>query len=549
MLAEDPPRLEDQKWEWPEIRDDILRSKIGDALEYRGKALVRLSHVCRRWREVTLSLSSLWATLVAQYRHTNRPDNQYEAVLERSRGSPLSFILPHDLLDSYMEAQLVDNLARFDTIMFNDEYNEWPLELSGKRASLLRIAVFITESYPDEDTAPPNVLELAPLEMPVATHLAFDGLYMPFVAPQLTSLAISLQKACLSAQYINDILRHTPLLESLNLIQYYPAPGRQGWPPELGSVGQGRGRNSLTQRVSLSRLAFLKIWGSTSDITSILLNLDAPSNATLNVNTYRIGDFPSFGRLIDALRPYMTHTSYDHLTISDCYENGEGLDGPPFFSLRQGSDGPRRVAIHLDINFTDLIAAYTIVFTRLVEGQIRKLSIEDWSVDFAPAFTSGATGEAFHLNVLSQYVEDLRFETPAATAYTYEFESERRWGKGLLPDFLLYHPKMYPALRRISVRGGSKDHSSWPTESQLLHMKSWLDSRIEAGTATDVLHLEGCIPEGASRYLNALGDAVHVIDSRQAVAPPPPRTAVYSPDSSDSEEFYTLFAQHHAQFW
>ena len=109
-----------------------------------------------------------------------------------------------------MEKQLVENVARYDTIIFSTEFSETLPLFSGKTATLLRTAVFITEDY--ANPLPPNAMDLDALQMPAATHLAFDGAYIPFVAPQLTNLVISFNLPHISARHLSDILLHTPSL-------------------------------------------------------------------------------------------------------------------------------------------------------------------------------------------------------------------------------------------------------------------------------------------------------------------------------------------------
>ncbi|KZV75474.1 hypothetical protein PENSPDRAFT_69514 [Peniophora sp. CONT] len=554
VLAEVPPDLYDSNLEWSEPRENLLREAIGVAQEYKGWALIRLSHVCRRWRTVALSLSSIWASLVAQFRIWY-PNDGYETILKRSHGHPLSFVLPDYPLDSYMQTQLAENITRYNAIIFSTQSSKWSPLFSGNTASLLQRAVFITDEYwfyaDDLDSLPStNPLELAPIQMPVATHLAFDGLYMPFIAPQLTCLVITIQNACLSSSRIYDILQGTPLIESLTLLQYHYARGG-GW--RLDAV--------VEERVMLlPHLAYLNIWGSVGDVSSFLLRLDSPQDITLKISTYTMQNSAIFSQLADALRPYMKHPSHNHLTVSNCYRCQRGYNDPPIFSLSQGPDGPRRLAVHIDIDsWSQMMPIHPMAIERLVPGQIRSLTIEDWDFEVYPSFPSREANGAFHLDGLSQHVEELCYQACELTASMHYSLNNKRWGNGLVPDFLIRYPEKYPALRRIYTRGGSS-HSEipWPSAPQLSDMKGWYNLRTRKGISLEFLHLEGQLPEGTSTSLEFLGDDVPVVDNRHikrpSPSPPSTPTVLSSPTSSNSsdelsdnsDEFYTHYAQHDA---
>ncbi|KZV75473.1 hypothetical protein PENSPDRAFT_69513 [Peniophora sp. CONT] len=529
VLVKDLLCLYDTNWTWPETRDNSLRYTIEEALLYRGRALIRLSHVCRRWREVALGMSSLWASLVAQSEDLY-PKGGYESILKQSRDSPLSFVRPDDLLDSYMEIQLVEKLDRYETIMFSNESLEWSQFFSGKTAARLRTVVFITESHED---LPQNLLELAPLQIPIATHLALDGFYIPFIAPQLTCLVITLRDAYLSSNDLCDILLQTPLLESLNFIQYNPAPGGH-WPSD----------DIDRRRISLPHLVLLKVWGSVLDLSSLLLRLDTPKDITIDLTTYMVQNLDGFTQFVSTLLPYAVNPSYDHLTVCDCHEAAEGIDDPPLFSLRQGLDGPRKLSIRVNASYEDVVPLYRLAFERLTPGQVRMMSIEQPILDIASLFLPDDVNQVFHHDVFNKHVEELRYDTHMTMVGSYEFNNGRRWGNGLIPDFLLHHPEMYPTLRRITVSGASRD-SPWPLEPQLLGMRAWLDSRAQVGISLDSLQLEGHVPETATRSLVGLGDGVPIVDNRQNIPAAPLRTRkITSSSSSDSDEFYALFARH-----
>ncbi|VDB99727.1 unnamed protein product [Peniophora sp. CBMAI 1063] len=477
VLAEDPPELYTANWEWDDSGDETFRELIGDAYGHRGWALLRLSHVCRRWREVALSLSSLWASVVAQLSMWD-PDGGYQMTLDRSRGLPLSFVLPDRPLGSRMERQLAEDIAQFGTIIFDSDRSAWPLCLSGRHANLLRKAIFITGGYPDSSHP---WLDIEPLHMPLATHLVFDGVYMP-------SLAI-------------------------------------GWH-----------RKAL--RIAPSTIL-------SQNISSFLLNLSSPDDLVLKICVYEIVNVGIFSQLVDVLRPYMANPSYNHLTASDCFQTWQdAADTPPLFSLRQGPNGKRRVAVHVNMDGARQITSlHQLAFGSLVPGQIRILSIENWKFDRYPLFPSVQANGAFHLDVLSAHVEELHYEMRDLTMASIWDRDNRRWGTGLLPYFILRYPETYPLLRRIYAHGGSKiPDLPWPSAAQLLGIREWHELRVRGGVCLEVLHLEGQLPLGISAQttsLELLGSEVPVVDDRRimAVSPSPSPPSSNGDDSNDDAEF------------
>ncbi|KAG0704584.1 hypothetical protein DFH29DRAFT_1067935 [Suillus ampliporus] len=61
-----------------------------------------LTSICRRWREITVSMSSLWCRLCVEVDHQDwqRKASGYDLWLQRSRGRPLSLVLTYRFYDT-----------------------------------------------------------------------------------------------------------------------------------------------------------------------------------------------------------------------------------------------------------------------------------------------------------------------------------------------------------------------------------------------------------------------------------------------------------------
>ncbi|KAK0469113.1 uncharacterized protein EV420DRAFT_9041 [Desarmillaria tabescens] len=93
MLLKPPPihRLP------PELLSEIFHWYLTDSTFY-NVAVVRdgpwlLSHICRQWREIAISLNSLWSSffIASPLPSIKDPEALLQTVLKRSEGSPLSF--------------------------------------------------------------------------------------------------------------------------------------------------------------------------------------------------------------------------------------------------------------------------------------------------------------------------------------------------------------------------------------------------------------------------------------------------------------------------
>ncbi|RDX44812.1 hypothetical protein OH76DRAFT_1408735 [Lentinus brumalis] len=195
------------------MKELVLRREAYDGYELYGerktvdtRAILRLTHVCRRWRDLLLDSPSFWARLGCSH-----AEGSLRAFLERSGTAPISLILSDDTPSAeQILAQHGWRLKRLDlTIGFRSDFlslltiSPWPRSLE-----CLTIHAKATRSGPRTSSllfAQPSLglkaLALAPApywlpsnHFPALTHLYLDGaceMRIPNVHSLLTLLTNS----------------------------------------------------------------------------------------------------------------------------------------------------------------------------------------------------------------------------------------------------------------------------------------------------------------------------------------------------------------------
>ncbi|OCB89058.1 hypothetical protein A7U60_g3741 [Sanghuangporus baumii] len=291
---------------------------------------VRMSHVCRRWRELALQMPTLWTTLDFRER---RPWQKSQEWLTRSKQSPLDIIIDRSLVNSSSddddddgtgfsdvaakEAQadlgfilnlITPHVSRWHTFELTvDMYDDMVLALKRLEQcpahpgapSLQSLALYVHEDYDDFESGSFDYSEQKKLFLPFGGHaprlekVELWGVHLdwtlliptsersllslnfpPSVTTNLTELELAYHTKDVRPSYVDfvNIIRSSPKLISLKLADSGPAPRRKGSPeqplflPNLRHLSLGYFEEDYA--ISLLRLLY------TPTLTSIALDFD-----------------------------------------------------------------------------------------------------------------------------------------------------------------------------------------------------------------------------------------------------------------------------------
>jgi len=139
----------------PELLGQIFLSCIStEGRPWRDNRSMTLTHVCIRWRALSLSLSDLWSTIMLTGGCcTSTKLNRYlQMWLERSRGRPLKIFLPHNAHNS-MIYPIISNIHRCDELIIDlssDDMALAALHIPFAHATLLHtLAIGTANCRPD----------------------------------------------------------------------------------------------------------------------------------------------------------------------------------------------------------------------------------------------------------------------------------------------------------------------------------------------------------------------------------------------------------------
>ncbi|KAI0045332.1 hypothetical protein FA95DRAFT_1561207, partial [Auriscalpium vulgare] len=234
---------------------------------------IRLTHVCRHWRQVFLNNASLWRHIVLPL-----PPQWSNALLERSRNAPLIITCspkPQEEERRPAPVQLpiatLEHVQHIDTIGYEGSRRSL-VELLRTPAPLLEIAHVDDISATDlfADSAP----GLRELKMFRAQSLPWTASFLPnLVTLSLTSLFISDPPVaeCIAG------LQRLSRIQTLHLINC------------LGPFSSLPQPSDTSQTVTLPSLRTLWITGTLEDCVGFLRHMHTPNIITLHVSSHMEG--------------------------------------------------------------------------------------------------------------------------------------------------------------------------------------------------------------------------------------------------------------------
>ncbi|KAJ7176126.1 hypothetical protein C8R43DRAFT_975051 [Mycena crocata] len=210
------------------ISEIFLQSLDSDDASPSGPASpLFLGHICRAWREITLSTPRLWSIIDLKLNAVDTHHNLLcllEVWLSRSRDCPLSICISTNVCDvstrAFIEA-IVPHCGRWEHVALAISYAD--LVLIKREMPLLRNSeLLVTDHYQAklDSSAPVQVFEFTP-KLQEATLHAINPHFIIFPWKQLTSITASAQyphllretlRLCLNVRYFKvDLLLYASL--------------------------------------------------------------------------------------------------------------------------------------------------------------------------------------------------------------------------------------------------------------------------------------------------------------------------------------------------
>ncbi|KZV69674.1 hypothetical protein PENSPDRAFT_753195 [Peniophora sp. CONT] len=438
-------------------------------VKLRAYQLVRITHVCQRWRGLAVDLAELWADVVLEY------PAAFLTFLERAREAPLNtYTLTGRSISKEQVDYIVAHPERLRTLYIKDQPITAALSFAG---STLPVLDWLEFDYTDGE--PHFDIGERPFHAPLLKTARFWNLYTPFVAPCLTTLDMSVDRdksAEINVEDFRTLLKGLPLLETLFLQNCL---SEEGWETESD------------ERIELPHLDCLYITSSMSTIVSVIETLDRINDyAYISLVVLELEDKDDAAFLANTLRPYLESAPHDTLSMSGYYQDpiggGDGSPSPTLSIWSSDKKGRNSRAYTLNMDVAtgpeDIMSIYKSFFEQLSEGQIQDLRIYhpyrynqfDWE----------QTLLAFHLPQFTQSVRTMEYILADVD------EEEGDFGSALLPMFLLCKPVAYASLVSIRIRiddSGSYARATSPDEMKRL--LRWLRARAAANKPLRTLTL------------------------------------------------------------
>ncbi|KZV64215.1 hypothetical protein PENSPDRAFT_656752 [Peniophora sp. CONT] len=313
---------------------------------------IRLTHVCRRFREVGLRRSALWGRVVIVF------PSAFDTLLARSRSAPLSLRLDKGVLQGETLNAILPNHVHRAVEIGDADYStvirgwkgselakrhprrEWGNILAGRTMPLLTSLRLI--GWRDFKNSEAVNAE-APFVAPVLRHYTADR-FIPFTAPSLRDLRLN-DPRMKWTHYI-DILETCPLLVNLyihgglwsTLDEKDALRQREAWmeEPELESALTRLINTSRSRMVRMAHLRKMHVDGG-FETYLLLRHLSIPAKATLSVAMYdRVARFRAFAPLImDQLR----RPNWNVLAILGIPDTSDTSPTPTSVTLTENNDG------------------------------------------------------------------------------------------------------------------------------------------------------------------------------------------------------------------
>jgi hypothetical protein len=290
---------------------DVLAVSDPPNHAHRYLGWLRLTHICSRWRSISLDYTPIWA------RHVCALPHALDTLISRARGLPLVLAYSERLSKTY-ETRLVhaasDHIRSLAVLRLTAHSYAWPSLLAAKRLPNLHLVEL--SSDPGHARSADRSYSYTPyavLDAPALRAASFaGGVFLRLRAPGLRALALAHQPV--DVAMLLDVLAGSPLLEELALEKCLFVYR----PPEAHDV------------VPLAHLRCLGLWGSARPCAALLARLTIPDDACITVALNRGADDPDSGvqerdgvlrTLVLRCAPHIQHTSHDALTLSFSVED------------------------------------------------------------------------------------------------------------------------------------------------------------------------------------------------------------------------------------
>ncbi|TBU21886.1 hypothetical protein BD311DRAFT_869695 [Dichomitus squalens] len=232
---------------------------------------LKLTHICRRWREVATDMPELWtavASCVGRRIVGNQTNDILSLFLARARGHPLSALIANDLHAANKLCPHMDHIRTLEIVGYPALYT---LDILARPAPALEYLILACPPPPDAISFAPIIQapiifrENAPsLQALVLLNMS----QLPTQSfPVLTDLHVGMQTRP-RFEHLLQLLEGTPALESLAVVNYN---AREIW-------------NIPDLTIQLSRLRRLALIRMPMHLAMIfLLRLTIPASTTLYV--------------------------------------------------------------------------------------------------------------------------------------------------------------------------------------------------------------------------------------------------------------------------
>ncbi|VDC07870.1 unnamed protein product [Peniophora sp. CBMAI 1063] len=257
----------------------------------KDKTWLRISHVCQRWRAISLSCSNVWSTINV----TSLQTKLALASLKRAQRAPLTVIADwttlyssdFDVLED-TTAEALFHLSHTRHLIVRGDMSRSAYEriipiMQAQEADLLETLQLSTKAYvEDSDMVPVNLpaalfLQRAPRLRRLALHGAFSfGWHNTVFSGSLTHLSLRHISSTAIPTYeaLFDVLRRCPL-EVLSLVASLPAPVGWTFNPERDTERLPR-LSAGDAKLQLSQLRTCTLEDHGIELAEFIRRIDVP---------------------------------------------------------------------------------------------------------------------------------------------------------------------------------------------------------------------------------------------------------------------------------
>ncbi|VDB86388.1 unnamed protein product [Peniophora sp. CBMAI 1063] len=272
---------------------------------------ISLSQVNRRWRYLCLSMADLWALHITLHPDVTalfleRAGHGAPLTIQVERNNPLAFDADFACLVS---TKLIERLTRLVWCTPDAPIVRMLLDALQRESALSSLNFLHVEKLGDrEDDLFRQIYGVGPIDLPNATNIGFQDCFIPFNAPRLVSLDLSMLQ--ISCAHLFDSLRRCPALKWLEL---------------EGCIFSGDLTDTSCAVVSLPNLRSFTFTGFADEDTPlgiysyIIAHLLLPASAFLFINLNdQPGDPEEFDHFVPAVRSIWREDPPSGLWILRC---------------------------------------------------------------------------------------------------------------------------------------------------------------------------------------------------------------------------------------